>query len=476
MSNDINTEKSVTIIGAGITGLDIGMNLSRRGFLITVIERKNFAGGLSATIDHEGYKLDIGPHYLSLPKNSSRIDEIKKLMGTEMIEIPVIVKILFCGKLVNQYPTLYDVMFRFGTNFFLHSMLSYLISKIINLKKKKFKNTEEYCIATYGKFLYEIWFKPHIIRRYGNPNKCPIKVAEKLFPKPNFKKIFNFLSKKSSQLNIDINFSKDTFDFYFKSGIGTFADYICNYIKQRNGKIILNAEITSIQHENLEKIITYRKNEQSFSHKSDLIIYGIPPSIALNWFIDIPSNLKQEVQKISAFNSIITYIFFDTEKIYDGWIIDVFDPDLIFFRISQQSILSNLVAPNNKTILCIEIRCKNEDKVWSLDEKDIFELVKNDLKKSNLIKNQKIDGYKILKIPKVYPIRNIDANPEIILDFINSFNNEYTIGTNVASPDTLVSSKRQNDNKTNEVKEVGLTSILSNTERFVEDLLQNIKK
>jgi protoporphyrinogen oxidase len=468
-------KKSVTIIGAGTRGLDIGLNLSEKGFLVTIIEKKNFVGGLSATINHEGYKLDIGPHYLSLPKNSPRIDEIRKLMGEDIIEIPIDVKIFFCGKLLNQYPTLYDVIFRFGIKFFVRGMSDYIISKITNLKKNTFSNTEEYCIATYGKFLYEVWFKPHIIRRYGNPNACSIKVAEKLFPKPNFKKIFHFLSKKSSHLNIKVDNSSDTFNFYFKNGIGTFPDKICDKITYNNGQIILNAEIISISHDKI-KNITYKKNNKNFSHKSDLIIYGVSPTVALNWFSEIPPSIKQEIKKVTAFNSIITYIFIDAKKIYDGWIIDVFDPNLIFFRISQQNILSNGIAPNNKTVLCLETRCKKEDKIWNMEEGSIFELIKQDLKKIRLLTDQKIDGYKILKITNAYPILDIDENQESALEFINSFKNEYTIGKSMASPDTLVSSKRQKDNKTNEVKEVGLTSILSDTKKFVDVIVKDIEK
>ena len=84
-----NNSKSIVVIGGGIGGLYAAWKLAKEGFKITLLEQQKFVGGMSASIDYEGYKIDIGPHYVTFPKQSELVDEIKELMGNDnIIEVP----------------------------------------------------------------------------------------------------------------------------------------------------------------------------------------------------------------------------------------------------------------------------------------------------------------------------------------------------------------------------------------------------
>ena len=80
-------KQSVAIIGAGITGLPIALEFCKQNFQVTVLEKNHFVGGVATSILNNGYVIDIGPHYVTLPNESDITDEINELLGKENIII-----------------------------------------------------------------------------------------------------------------------------------------------------------------------------------------------------------------------------------------------------------------------------------------------------------------------------------------------------------------------------------------------------
>jgi protoporphyrinogen oxidase len=56
--------KNVTVIGAGFSGLVAAWSLSRKGYLVTVIERSSVPGGLIGTFDIDGFKVETAANGL----------------------------------------------------------------------------------------------------------------------------------------------------------------------------------------------------------------------------------------------------------------------------------------------------------------------------------------------------------------------------------------------------------------------------
>jgi protoporphyrinogen oxidase len=53
----------VAIVGAGPAGLTAGYLLTKAGKAVAVIEKDaTYVGGISRTVEHEGYRFDIGGH------------------------------------------------------------------------------------------------------------------------------------------------------------------------------------------------------------------------------------------------------------------------------------------------------------------------------------------------------------------------------------------------------------------------------
>ena len=62
MSPQPTAEHDVLIIGAGPAGLTAAYELNRRGVTSTVLEATDMVGGISQTVERDGWRFDIGGH------------------------------------------------------------------------------------------------------------------------------------------------------------------------------------------------------------------------------------------------------------------------------------------------------------------------------------------------------------------------------------------------------------------------------
>ncbi|MFT4602659.1 MAG: phytoene desaturase [Arenicella sp.] len=70
--------KTVDIIGAGLSGLYAACYLSKKGYSVNVYEKNESAGGRSRVFEAEGFKFDMGPSWYWMPE---LIDQMFKDLG-----------------------------------------------------------------------------------------------------------------------------------------------------------------------------------------------------------------------------------------------------------------------------------------------------------------------------------------------------------------------------------------------------------
>lgn len=470
--NMIEGKKSIAIIGAGMTGLPIGLEFCKKGYDVKILEKNSFVGGIATSISSNGYVMDIGPHYVTLKNDSEITESVVNMIGeTNLVKLPDDIRrsrnAYFYGKFWNEFPTI---------NQFLSQIDKKIIFQIISdisgnklkksLKLSRPKTAKEYLISNYGKFLYENWFKPYYRNLFFDKNPS-LESVKKKFPPINITKALSTVSSKSEKPNKKGHVEKGYFNCYFKGGMITLVKSLENEIIKYGGKIETGVNIKEISHD--RKKISYERNSDTFELLPDVIVYALPLNVAEKWFKDKKS---KEDNQINALNSIMIFLFVDTEKLFDKWIIDSYDDDVVFWRISQQSFLSNSVTPPNKTLLSIEIRAKEDSSVWISDDETIYDRVISDLKKVKILQNEKIDGFKILKLRNVYPLNPDRINDDTVKNLINSFDNEYAIGTELDTGIHLSGS--QSDPEAKSVRLGGVLIDMMNAKTLANKIMEKI--
>jgi protoporphyrinogen oxidase len=429
--NSKKHKETIIVIGGGIGGLFSAWNLLKEGYDVTVLERQNHLGGLSTSIPYNGYQMDIGPHFITTPKNAILTKELEELMKNEIVVVDDIHKwyrVFFKNSVLYEYPPLYDIIFKNGIVSFLKSFFSYFFAKIkFSLIKNENDTAKGYIVSNYGNYLYINWFKPYLDFYYGK-NKHSIKIVKGKFPQLKFKDIFNKIKKSNKKRvkTIQQNNSLSVNQWYFKNGMGSLVKKLSENIEDLGGKIILSADVKHIEHENSKKeiLIEHNCNEQKLT--SDIVLYTTPFSITKNWFSNYLDYVESPKQ---TSNGILIYLFINHPKIVDWWLIQNYEKNFCFFRITHQNYLSDCISPTGKSLLCVEINTNDNLELWDLDDEKIFEKINSDLKKMKLFNIKLIENFKIFKFKNLYSSSNpkADAISKKITEITNSLKNEFIV-------------------------------------------------
>ena len=93
----------VVVIGGGPAGLTAAYLLSGEGRRVLVLESDSrFVGGISRTVEHEGFRFDIGGHRFF--SKSLEVENFwTEILGDELMERPRISRIFYKGRYYS-YP------------------------------------------------------------------------------------------------------------------------------------------------------------------------------------------------------------------------------------------------------------------------------------------------------------------------------------------------------------------------------------
>ena len=157
----------VAIIGAGPAGLTAAYLLGKAGYSVTVIERDpDYVGGISRTVEHGGFRFDIGGHRF-FSKSKEVVDLWNEILPDDFIERPRMSRIYYEGKFYSYPLRAFEALGNLGIWRSGLCMASYL-------KAKAFPNTqvrsfEDWVVNQFGRKLYAIFFKTYTEKVWGMP-------------------------------------------------------------------------------------------------------------------------------------------------------------------------------------------------------------------------------------------------------------------------------------------------------------------
>src|SRR3546814_13761778 len=96
------TSADVAIVGAGPAGLTAAYLLTQQGYSVTVIEKDPvYVGGISRTVEHEGFRFDIGGHRF-FSKSREVVERWNEILPHGFIERPRMNRIFYEGKFYSH--------------------------------------------------------------------------------------------------------------------------------------------------------------------------------------------------------------------------------------------------------------------------------------------------------------------------------------------------------------------------------------
>lgn len=142
------TTVDVAIIGAGPAGLTAGYLLTKQGLSVAIIERdRTNVGGISRTVEHEGYRFDIGGHRF-FSKSQQVVDLWNEILPNDFIQRPRMSRIYYEGKFYSYPLRAFEALWNLGLIRSTLCMISFAKAKAF--PNKQVKSFEDWTVTHPG--------------------------------------------------------------------------------------------------------------------------------------------------------------------------------------------------------------------------------------------------------------------------------------------------------------------------------------
>lgn len=424
-------KNKIVIIGLGPAGLAAAYDLLKTDTHVVCIEKKEYVGGLAKTLQFGDFKTDIGPHRF-FSKNEDINNFIKFLLKERLIEVNRKTR-LYINKKSFIYPLcLKDILQNINFLKFLEFMYSYIYEKIkwVFLKRRPFISFEQKIIFKFGKSLARFNILNYTEKIWGMP---PAEISPDWADQRLEGLSLTALIKNILVDSQDCPKSLKSKFYYPELGSGLLYEVIEKEILKSNHCILKTGSFPlKIVHDGnvITKVLIHNGN--------DVLVYfpgHVISSIPITEFINLlepkaPEEILRCADNLKFRSHLSLFITLNTASVFrDHWI---YFPDkkIPFGRIMEPKNFSTLMSPKDKTSLLVEFFCWENDRIWNLNRRELFELAMPWLERLGFIKREDVVNYYIHKENHAYPVYTIDykLHLEKIKTYLHRFINLQCIG------------------------------------------------
>ena len=387
---------AVTIVGAGVAGLTIGYQLSRRGYKVTIVERNDVVGGLGRTFHYGDFHFDVGPHRFHT-ENPRVAAFIREILLEEAIEIPRKSGARMFGK-YHEWPLRPSILAAMPIKLMVTGAKDLVFKE--HLPGESF---EADVVNKYGRTLYEIFFEPYTKKfLFYSPRELHRDWARAgvnravIDKRAQADSLWNLLRTTMMPKPVETMF------LYPPTGVGRFSDRLAENIRAAGGRILLGVDVTAVE--------TSGRRVVSVTAGSERI-----PTENLVWTAPLTTlNTQLGLKDIDL--EYLSTIFLNFEigkppRLDYQW--TYFGGDEIFSRVTAPEAFLKSTVPAGKSGLCVEVTCRQGDARWQ-NPQSLVQPVTDDLVRTGMIGSAAdIERVHVERVPFTYPIYKLNYMQEL---------------------------------------------------------------
>jgi protoporphyrinogen oxidase len=402
------------VLGGGVSGLGFAKRMSEHGHSVLVLEKEATVGGLSRTLEHQGFYLDFCAHRFHT-NNRQLLKEILGLPGLRMDRHVKKSRIYMFGKYLKYPFELQNLLRAMPVK---DSVLSGL-SFGWNLLTRPFRTPtlasyRDWFVHLYGRRLYEIMCRPYTSKIWHvDPANISADWADQRFQGENLKKLLKRIVKKLLTLDFssynleDDSLAPDGGPFYYpRRGIQELPDALAA-VARAHGAVI-ETEVTPTAVSVASRTVTYARGGQEETVSFGHLISTIP----LHALYALQERRSAEVERALAgltyMDIIFVYVFLRQQLSNDHWLYFP-DPDVVFNRAVEFSNWSPEMCPPGKTSVCFDITVfeNQRDSLWSASDEELSARVLHDAERVGYLERSDVLGTYVFRVKHAYPYYDV---------------------------------------------------------------------
>jgi protoporphyrinogen oxidase len=412
----------VVVIGAGPAGLTAAYILAtRHGITPTVLEADDIVGGISRTVERDGWRFDIGGH-----RFFSKVKEVSELWHEILPEEdfmlrPRMSRIYYRGKYIDYPIKAGNALRQLGLKEAIYCGLSYVW---VRIRPPKDQTTlEGWVAARFGWRLYEHLFKSYNEKLWGVPvNKLPADFAAQRIKNLSLgNAVLTALRPKRNQK--EITSLIEEFE-YPKYGPGMMWERCRDLVEAKGCDVVMRHRVVEVRHEGgrATAVVAEGPDGTRTEYPCDHVISTMPISQLLAAMA--PTATEEAVRAAGdlRYRDFLTVALVVPEEAAfpDNWIY-IHDKKVGVGRIQNFGAWSPYMVKDGRTCLGLEFFVFEGDETWSTPDEELIAQGARELGQLGLVDPSKVEEGFVVRMPKAYPFydQEYKANVARIVDWLD---------------------------------------------------------
>lgn len=424
----------VAVIGAGPAGLTAAYVLARRGVRVEVLEADVTVGGLARTVEHNGYRFDIGGHRFFTRVRA--VDALwRTMLGDDFLDRPRLSRIYYDGCFYDYPLKASNALARLGLRRAALIIASYLRSQLRPIRPEA--SFEDWVINRFGRQLYETFFKSYTEKVWGIPcDRIEAQwAAQRIKDLSLFKAAREMLLAPLRRRPSTIRTLIDRFS-YPRLGPGMMWNAFHHAIEHQGGTVVFGARVQGLLHAEGRVTAVEIATSEGVSRRiaADAFVSTMPLRELVHAMRpQPPAEIVAAANRLSYRDFLTIALIVDVPELFpDNWIY-VHDPHVRLGRIQNFKNWSPAMVPDpNTTCLGLEYFCHEGDDLWVKSDSDLIAFAAKELAAIGLVGHARILDGCVVRVPKAYPVydRGYLGALDVLRTYFSGFANLQLAGRN----------------------------------------------
>ena len=426
---------SVLIIGAGPAGLTAAYESSKLGLQPTVLEADHQVGGLSRTVNYQGYRFDIGGHRF-FSKVELINDLWREILSEDFLLRPRQSRIYYRNHFFDYPLKALNALAGLGPLEAGLVGLSYAKARLFPHAEET--NFEQWVTNRFGDRLFRIFFKTYTEKVWGIPcQEISADWAAQRIKNLSLREavrnaLFGTGQTRDGEL---ITTLIDQFH-YPRLGPGMMWECCRDLLAMRGHQTVEGVKVERIHHRHgrVEYVSGRTSEGEELKFGAEHFISTMPLRELVHALDPAPPEAVLRAADYLRYRDYLTVVLIvNRPQVFpDNWIY-IHSPEVKMGRIQNYKNWSPEMVPDpSRTSLGLEYFLWEQDDEWGWSEQRLIEMGIREAARIGLVEPSEVEDGTVVRMKKAYPIydQHYQASLALVRQFLETLPNLQTVGRN----------------------------------------------
>jgi len=388
------------VVGAGPAGLTAALRLVEADRDVVVFEADDVVGGISRTVERDGWRFDIGGH-----RFFTKVREVEelwhRLLPDERFMVrPRMSRIFYDGKFFDYPLKASNALRNLGVVESVKCVASYGWARVHPPKDTSTFDT--WVTSRFGARLYRTFFKTYTEKVWGIPASSIQAdwAAQRIKNLSLAAAVINALTPRRNQKDITSLIE----EFHYPTlGPGMMWEVCRDEVEARGGAVVMQAPVHRVEHRGGRAVAVELADGRRQACES--IVSTMPIGLLVQAMDPpAPADVLAAARGLTHRDFLtVALVVPESAGFPDNWIY-VHSPEVRLGRVQNFGSWSPHMVKPGRTCLGLEYFVNEGDDLWSMPDDAVVEFATQELARIGLVDAAVVERGFVVRVPKAYPV------------------------------------------------------------------------